>query len=237
MRAIATLSRTCEAPRSVSNKPVPTGFERIDSATSASGTVRLWLRGRTATATLVTERGPVSHTPEHAIREWLAGPDLKGSEGRSLPFRALPDTVRFVKTRKAPHRQLWYVTCDADGGPRGEESWHWTVLVSHEERDRWRAHSVAGGAGELPARGFPWANLGGNWGRDGFRAGGTVEDAGEEVTLVRLTDAEGRSFEDTVDDGVVLFISDEAVAMPMRVDLINAEGHVVGSDEWGFVDE
>jgi hypothetical protein len=34
---------------------------------------------------------------------------------------------------------------------------------------------------------------------------------------VRLTDSAGSTFEDTVDDGVVLFMSDEPVAMPMRV--------------------
>lgn len=29
----------------------------------------------------------------------------------------------------------------------------------------------------LAARGFAWGDLGGNWGRHGFSAGGTVEDA------------------------------------------------------------
>jgi hypothetical protein len=113
------------------------------------------------------------------------------------------------------------------------------VLASHEDPDRWSAHGVAGGGGvgDLPARGFPWANLGGNWGRDGFRAGGTVEDAGKGVSRVRLTDSQGRTFEDTVDDGVVLFLSDEPVAMPMRVDLLDAKGRGVATDEWGFVDE
>jgi len=70
-----------------------------------------------------------------------------------------------------------------------------------------------------------------------LRAGGTVEDAGKGVARVRLTDVEGRTFEDTVDDGIVLFLSDEPVAMPMRVDLYDAESHVVGTDEWGFVHE
>jgi hypothetical protein len=149
----------------------------------------------------------------------------------------LPDTVRFLKKREAPPRQLWYVTFDADGGWRGEEHWQWTVLVTEEERGQWSAHGVAGGSGDPPVCGSPWANLGGNWGREGFCAGGTVEDAGKGVARVRLTDAEGRAFEDTVDDGVVLFISDEPVAMPMRVHLYDAGGRVVGTDEWGFSDE
>lgn len=181
----------------------------------------------------------MSHTPEHAIREWLAHPNLKDPEGRPLPFRVSPDTVRFVKQRGEPDRQLQYVTHDADGGPSGIAHWHWIVLVSQEEPGRWSAYGVAGGggAGDLLARGFPWANLGGNWGPQGFRAGGTIEDPGNGISHVRLTDSEGRTFEDTVDDGVVLFMSDEPVARPMRVDLLDPEGRVVATDEWGFAAE
>jgi hypothetical protein len=83
----------------------------------------------------------------------------------------------------------------------------------------------------------PSADLGGNWGQRGLRAGGTVEDAGAEITSVRLTDVEGRTFEDTVENGVVLFSSDELVTMPMRLDLIDAEGRIVHTEEWGFADE
>jgi hypothetical protein len=57
------------------------------------------------------------------------------------------------------------------------------------------------------------------------------------VSLVRLTDARGSSLEDTVDDGAVLFLSDEPVTMPMRLDILEAVGRVIASDEWGFVDE
>jgi hypothetical protein len=181
----------------------------------------------------------MSQTPEDAIREWLANPGLKGSDRKPLPFRVMANTIRFVKSRGGPDRQIWYVTCDANGGPRGTESWHWTVVASRDASGSWSVHGVAGGGGvgALPQRRVPWVNLGGNWGHDGFRAGGTVEDAGENVSRVRLTDAKGRAFEDTVDDGVVLFMSEEPVAMPMRVELLDAHGDVVASDEWGFLDE
>lgn len=194
----------------------------------------------------------MSHTPEHAIREclaimygrparvrpcWRTRPKPVPQVDVPLPFRLMPDTVRFAKKREAPLRQLWYVTFDAHGGWRGNVHWHWTMLVTEEERGRWSAHGVAGGSGDSPMRGYPWANIGGNWGRQGFRAGGTVEDAGKGVARVRLTDVEGRTFEDPVDEGVVLFMSDEPVTMPMRVDLFDADGRLVGSDEWGFRDE
>ena len=96
---------------------------------------------------------------------------------------------------------------------------------------------MSGGSGGSCLRGRPWANLGGNWGRRCFRAGGTVEDAGAGVARVQLTNREGRTFEDTVERGIVLFSSDEPVAMPMRLELIDADGSIVDTDEWGFVDE
>lgn len=179
----------------------------------------------------------MSHTARHAIREWLTGfrATWLGPDAETSVMR--PDTVRFVKWRRLPPGQIWYVTCDADGGHRGSEHWSWTVVVTPEGPARWRANSVAGGSGGPLLRGRPWANLGGNWGRDGFRAGGTVEDAGAGVARVRLTDVEGRTFEDTVENGVVLLFSDGPVTMPMRLDLIDAAGGVVDTDEWGFVDE
>jgi hypothetical protein len=45
------------------------------------------------------------------------------------------------------------------------------------------------------------------------------------------------TFEDTVENGVVLFSSDELVTMPMRLDLIDAEGRIVHTEEWRFADE
>jgi hypothetical protein len=175
----------------------------------------------------------VSHTPRHAIREWLA--HLRGTwyPTGTEPSRMRPKTARFVKWRDLPPGQMCYVTCDGDGGSRGAEQWQWTVETWRVEQGRWVASGVSGGSGGVCVRGRPWANLGGNWGRRGFRAGGTVEDAGAGVERVRLTDREGLTFEDTVENGVVLFSSDEPVAMPMRLELIGANGVIVGTDEWG----
>jgi hypothetical protein len=179
----------------------------------------------------------VSHTPEHAIQECLADLELNGPQDARLLFRMRPEALHFVKNREVSGHQLWYVTCEVASGQKGTARWHWTVLVTQEQPGRWSAQCVAGGSGESPLFGYPWANLGGHWGPDGFRAGGTVEDAGRGVARVTLTDVDGRTFEDTVDNGVVLFFSDEPVTMPMRVRLFDPAGRVVTSEEWGFTDE
>lgn len=54
---------------------------------------------------------------------------------------------------------------------------------------------------------------------------------------MRLTDVGGRTFEDTVENGVVLFSLDEPVTMPMLLELIDAESRIVHTEEWGFADE
>jgi hypothetical protein len=179
----------------------------------------------------------MSHTSRHAIRDWLAGLEIRPLND-PMVVRMRPDTLRFVKmTEERPH-QLWYVTCDADDGKGETVHWHWTVLATREV-GQWTAHGVAGDGSErgLPERGHPWANLGGGWGSDGFRAGGTVEDAGKGIVLVRLRDREGRVFEDTVDQGIVLFLSNDPVVMPMRVELLDSRAVVVGGHDWGFADE
>jgi hypothetical protein len=183
--------------------------------------------------------GVVSHSAEHAIREWLRDFRATWHPAGTELSRMRAETVRLVKHRDMPDGELWFITCDADGGFRGTEHWSWTVEASPDNQGEWRAQGVSGGGGSgKPAhRDRPWANLGGNWGSDGFRAGGTVEDAGASITRVRMTDASGRTFEDAVANSVVLFTSDEAVHMPMRVELIDEAGLVVDTDEWGFVDE
>ena len=179
----------------------------------------------------------MSHTQEQAVKNWLGTFVRELASTRHGAERMRAATERFVKHRDIPPRQMWYVTCDADGGSRGNEHWRWIVETSLDEQGRWVANGVSGGSGPVPRRGRPWADLGGNWGPAGFRAGGTVEDAGTGIARVRLTDVEGHSFEDAVENGVVLFSSDRPVAMPMRLELIDREGSVVETDEWGFVDE
>ena len=174
----------------------------------------------------------MTHTAEHAIQGWLRAFEATWYPPGTEPSRMRPETVRYVKRSGG----MWFITCDADG--RRPERWRWTIETSRDEQGRWSAHGISGsvGSGQPLNRGRPWANLGGHWGPKGFRAGGTVEDAAG-IARVRLTDRQGQTFEDAVEHGVVLFSSDEPVAMPMRLELIDASSKIVHSEEWGFVDE
>jgi hypothetical protein len=60
-----------------------------------------------------------------------------------------------------------------------------------------------------------------------------VEDAGVGVTTVVLTDAQGRTLEDRVQDGVVCFLATEDMHGPIRVDLYDIHGAWVGSHDYG----
>jgi hypothetical protein len=95
----------------------------------------------------------MSQTPEHAIRDWLANFQGTWYPPGTEPSRMLLETVRFVKNRDLPAGQMWFITCEADGGSRGSERWRWTVEASQDERGRWSANGIAGGSGPPPLRG------------------------------------------------------------------------------------
>jgi hypothetical protein len=63
----------------------------------------------------------------------------------------------------------------------------------------------------MPRRGYPWVNLAGS-GRGGLLwAGGRVLDNGLDVIHVHLIAANSIVLEDTVQDGLVLFMTDQGV--------------------------
>jgi hypothetical protein len=89
---------------------------------------------------------------------------------------------------------------------------------------------MAGGGGNDPNRGRPWVNLAG-WGWPAaFYGGGKVIGNGcETANRVRLRFKNGVELEDTIDDGLVLFIADRAVNPPAAVDILDSAGLVIES--------
>lgn len=62
-----------------------------------------------------------------------------------------------------------------------------------------------------------------------FVAHGDIIDNGFEVTRVRLVNDAGQTFEDNVQDGLVLFacMQEQEVQFPLQAELYNAEGKLV----------
>jgi len=156
-----------------------------------------------------------------------------------LAFEADAASLRIEKERATEHRRLYAISFRERSGAR----WNWTLPVDAQPDGTWR---VAGGCGYGGGRpllgaylrlltrirgqrtngGRPWANLGGgNW-PDRFYAGGKVEHDHGRAARVRLSFANDLMLEDSVDDGHVLFLTEERAEVPATVELIDRQGNV-----------
>lgn len=139
-------------------------------------------------------------------------------------------TFHFGKSRGVPGRQAHALTFGDQEGPTQS----WACTVRQDEVGEWQFEGGAGGGLSVGAcmRGYPWANLGGGgWPRD-FYAGGRVEEDDGRVARARLRAANGVVLEDTVDEGVVLFVTNDEVQLPLAVELLDARGEVVSQHRW-----
>ncbi len=73
--------------------------------------------------------------------------------------------------------------------------------------------------------------MAGGWNRDLLWAAGRVLDNGLDVVRVRLISENGIVLEDTVQDGLVLFLSDQWVERPLQVELYDRSGKLVGAHQ------
>ena len=74
---------------------------------------------------------------------------------------------------------------------------------------------------------MPWVNLvGGGWPAT-FYAGGRVVDLHRTVARVRVIAANGVVIEDSIDDGLVLFLTDQHVEPPWRAELYDRTGQML----------
>lgn len=177
-----------------------------------------------------------SGSPEDVIRDYLSSPrvpvatqPVPGTVGwRSEVFSggcdAKPETMRFMKARSIPGRQVHAVIFETQAG----QPMSWVCYVRQDDAGDWHFVGGAGGAANgSPQRDDPWVNLGGGGWPTQFYAGGRVLDNGQGVVLVRLRAANGVMLEDTVDDGIVLFLTDSTVQLPVEAELMDASGAVL----------
>ena len=181
--------------------------------------------------------------PEQIIRDYLAAPHVVTSSREDPPgsgwraetgtggMDARPETLTVVKMRALGSRRLYAVTFT---GRAGRPTLFFCHMIQDEHDGAWRFDGGAGGgtSGSDPRRGFAWVNLGGGGWPIRFYAGGRmVEDDAGVVTRVRLRAANGVTIEDTVDGGLALFLTDAAVTLPIRAELLDASGALVSQHD------
>jgi hypothetical protein len=148
---------------------------------------------------------------------WTSSTHYGGGPG------ADPATIQFVKTRTFPSCQMHYV--------RFTNRFRKIPCVSvirtwREEGGRVSVGPLGGGGADEPAREDPWVNMTAGWTANRFMGGGSViGDGAENASLVRLTFTNGAVADDTVENGVVLFVLEPVeVVMPAVVTVLDATG-------------
>ncbi|MBV9001933.1 MAG: hypothetical protein JO304_22945 [Solirubrobacterales bacterium] len=177
--------------------------------------------------------------PERAVLEDLAGPVGVWEPGGPSPGgvesgivrggrleQADMATVRFVKHRQSAMRHLYFVSFEGTIPQLGADvhRFGYVYPVEPDPTGGWRVFGGVGGSGEPPRRSRPWVNLGGGGWPDRFYAGGQIEDDGLGVDRIELRFANGVVLRDDATHGVVLFITDETVAMPATLVMLDRAG-------------
>jgi len=105
------------------------------------------------------------------------------------------------------------------------------IFRAHPDPDgSWSASGTATSSWE-PERSTPWVNLGASWaGRHGFIGGGRVH--GADVARVRARFVNSVEVEDSIDHGSALLVTEEAIALPAAIALLDRHGSVIARQDW-----
>ncbi|GCE14074.1 hypothetical protein [Tengunoibacter tsumagoiensis] len=143
------------------------------------------------------------------------------------------ETVHFLRMRSLPGRQVHAVTFKNKSG----EDIHFLCHVMQNAQGLWGFRGGAGGevSSDLERAHLiheqPWAHLsGGGWPKE-FYGGGYIIDKGVKVARVKLIATNGTVVEDTVENGIVLFLTDERVETPLQAELYDYSGNLINSHD------
>ncbi|GCE19485.1 hypothetical protein [Dictyobacter kobayashii] len=136
-------------------------------------------------------------------------------------------TLQFLKERSLPGRRAYIVVFENEQGSEV----YFTCYVEEDSQGNWQFRGAAGdgimGHNPGPVVERAWANLGGGGMPDHFYAGGFVADHEQNVARVRLIAKSGTMVEDKVENGMVLFLSDQHVDLPIQAELYDAAGTLI----------
>lgn len=182
----------------------------------------------------------MAHDPRQTVIDFLSAPlseldsslsivsDVKPREGAirtSGGMGAVPSTIRILKERTVPLHYASLVTFEDIQGHR----WEFVCFVVQEGQHNWVFKS-GGSVSQKNVERAPHVNLAGGWAEGGFSAGGRVNAKGADIVRVDILSVDGIIFDDTVDDGRVLFVTDrEDIFPPVRALLYDSVGTLVNS--------
>ncbi len=177
---------------------------------------------RTIIEWLSAARGPLISQGPPSPGGWRSSIHRPGGED------ADPDSISFIKERAVPGHQLHFVRFNTR---RGEQRQLVVGVVRHAD-GQWEVRGCAGGGCGDPPRDHPWINFGA-WGWPRFFCGGgrVIGVDAERAIRARLRFADGPSLEDSVDAGVVLFMSETEVRLPATVEIVDGTGSMLTSYE------
>ena len=165
-------------------------------------------------AGLVQPRGKARWQRDPSPGGWRASVSTGGGQ------YADPSTIRFVKQRGIQSHEIHAVSFADQGGKR----YRFLVGVLQGD-DGWEVSGLAGGGEGDPPRDQPWVNFcGWGWPRS-FHGGGWLTGRGSEAAArVLLRFRTATTLEDSVDDRVVLFITNARVDMPAAAEILDVSG-------------
>ncbi len=182
----------------------------------------------------------MAHDPRQTVIDFLSAPlsepdsslsivsDAKPREGvmrTSGGMGAFPSTICILKERTVPLHYASLITFkDVQG-----QVWEFACFVVQEGQRNW-VFKGGGSVSQKNVEPLPHVSLAGGWAEGGFSAGGRVNANGIDIVRVDIISVDGLIFDDTVDDGRVLFVTDrEDIFAPVRALLYNSSGTLVNS--------
>ncbi len=138
-------------------------------------------------------------------------------------------TVHTLKERTIPGYGLYMVAFRDEAG----QQYHGHCFLDQDATGAWRVKGASWNEGivgiRTPTRDQPWVSVFGGGDDRTFYAGGNVVDHNRGVMRVRLISPNGVALEDTVENGLVLFLTDQYVEVPLKVEMYNPSGEIIST--------
>jgi hypothetical protein len=135
------------------------------------------------------------------------------------------ETLKFLKERRSGRRMVQAVSFETVSGRK-------SLMICYllqNDRSEWKFSGAAGEeenqGGQIRAQ--PTVDIeGGGW-PDYFYAGGRVLEHGRQIARVRLITGNDVVMEDSVENGLVVFVTEERVHLPIQAELYDQTGNLV----------